>query len=97
MKVTRNFWTDIDIDGRRTSLSGGPASADGGFQQVVYMRAAGSTAEIALTVQGQATDGELRLTVTADPAGNAWPESMKVERCGVTANGRLVLSITSRR
>lgn len=96
--ITRNFWVDTDIDGRKTSLSGGPASASGGFCQVVYMRGGGGTPEIALMLEGKALeDGTLRLTVTADPEGNAWPESMKVENVGVTADGRLVLSITGRR
>ena len=27
----RNFWIDVDIDGRKTRLSGGPKSKDGGF------------------------------------------------------------------
>lgn len=36
--AVRNFWVDADIDGRKTMLSGGPASKEGGMTIVVKQR-----------------------------------------------------------
>lgn len=34
----RNWWIDVDIDGRQTRLSGGPRNKDGGFSLRIYQR-----------------------------------------------------------
>jgi len=60
----RNFWIEGDIDGRRTMLTGGPRSKDGGFGLTVYVRDKGSS-ETAVRVSGRAArDGRLILNVT---------------------------------
>lgn len=79
---TRNFWIDADIDGRGSSVEGGPRNSQGGFQETVYMRGEGGTVETAVRITGEAfSDGELRLYVTpgAGRCGEPWPESMKIE------------------
>jgi len=38
---TRNFWLHADVDGRGSSLSGGPVARDGGFDQSIAQRADG--------------------------------------------------------
>ena len=59
----RNFWLDAEIDGRRTTLSGGPVSRDGGFRATFYMRDNGGVVR-ALAVEGMAkADGTLTLNV----------------------------------
>jgi len=85
-RSTRNFWIDTDIDGRESSLSGGPRSAAGGFRQTVYMRGEGGSVQTAVRLTGEAfSDGELRLYVTpgeSQSRGNGcgdWPESMTIE------------------
>jgi hypothetical protein len=37
----RNFWLSAEIDGRKTSLDGGPRSKDGGMNLVIYQNHAG--------------------------------------------------------
>ena len=34
----RNFWIDCDIDGRKTSLSGGPRARNGGMEIDIRQR-----------------------------------------------------------
>lgn len=36
--MVRNFWVYADIDGRETTLSGGPRAKDGGMDVTVYIR-----------------------------------------------------------
>ena len=88
-RSTRNFWVDVDIDGRQTRIEGGPRSANGGFSETVYMRGEGGTVETAVRITGEAfNDGELRLYVTPgesphrSTSGSScgdWPESMTIE------------------
>jgi hypothetical protein len=60
----RNFWIEGEVDGRRTSLAGGPRSKDGGFELAVYVRDKGSS-EVAVRLSGRATRaGKLILNVT---------------------------------
>lgn len=96
-RSTRNFWVDTDIDGRESSLSGGPRSATGGFSQVVYMRGEGGTVETALRITGEAfANGELRLYVTPGESSHRsasgsctgdWPESMTIEPYALDGGG----------
>jgi hypothetical protein len=63
--AVRNFWLDARIDGRSTTLSGGPVSKDGGFDLSIKIRSEGEVWE-ALVVRGYALPaGVLRLTVDA--------------------------------
>ena len=39
--AVRNWWIEADVDGRKTPLSGGPRSKDGGFQLNIYQRVKG--------------------------------------------------------
>ena len=60
----RNFWIDCEIDGRTSTLSGGPRSKDGGFHMTIKMRNDGSI-EKPLTISGYALkDGSLWLNVS---------------------------------
>jgi hypothetical protein len=62
----RNFWIDASIDGRETTLSGGPKGQDGGFNLVVSIREHGRVVE-AVRVEGWATeDGKLNMSIQAD-------------------------------
>jgi hypothetical protein len=62
--AVRNFYIDADIDGRRTGLSGGPASKTGGLSATILVRHAGSILR-AVQIRAHArADGTLTLTVT---------------------------------
>lgn len=72
-RTVRNFWLDASIDGRRSYLSGGPRSKDGGFTLSVKVRDHGGITK-ALTISGRAKDdGSLVLSVD-DPAGPTFYE-----------------------
>lgn len=56
--AVRNFWLDAQIDGRKTELSGGPASKDGGMYIVIKQRKEGGIVT-AFKVRCYEVDGEL--------------------------------------
>lgn len=67
-RVTRNFWIEAIIDGRRTRLEGGPQGRRGEFELTVYIRDNGGVLR-AMSVSGTAQlDGTL--TVSAAAAGD---------------------------
>ena len=56
--AVRNFWVDADIDGRKTELSGGPASKEGGMKITIKQRDEGSIVT-AFRIYCYEEDGEL--------------------------------------
>jgi len=61
--MVRNFWIEGNIDGRKTEMSGGPRTKDGGFSLNIYQRDAGGIVK-ALRIEGGADDaGNLSLVV----------------------------------
>lgn len=66
VRNVRNFWFEADIDGRDTSMSGGPVAADGGMTIRIYQRVKGEPhlqLEIDCNVLGAEKD-RLQLVVT---------------------------------
>lgn len=64
-KVVRNFWAEIDIDGRQTTLEGGPRGRRGEFEATFYIRDNGGVLR-AVSVTGRAmSDGTLSITASA--------------------------------
>ena len=56
-RTVRNFWIEVEIDGRRHSFEGGPRSKDGGYTVRVYQRGAPSECEApVITLTGVALD-----------------------------------------
>ena len=47
----RNFWIELDVDGRKSCITTGPRSKDGGFKLTVYQREKGNIVK-ALSVFG---------------------------------------------
>lgn len=60
--MIRNFWIDVDIDGRKTRLSGGPRNKDGGFSMTIYQRNKGQSVK-ALEIEGTIADDKLAIYV----------------------------------
>lgn len=50
--ATRNFWLDVNVDGRGTELAGGPRAKDGGFYGTITMKQEGSVSPDRLKVRG---------------------------------------------
>ena len=63
----RNFWIELNIDGRKSRIATGPVSKDGGFSATIYMRDAGCV-ERAMVIRGQARPDGLALQAWV-PAG----------------------------
>lgn len=60
----RNFWIELEVDGRETKVACGPARKDGGFYMTVKMRDGGEITK-ALFIEGKADD-DGNLTLIAD-------------------------------
>ncbi len=62
--ATRNFWIEVDVDGKKRIVkAGGPRAADGGFYLSVQMRDGGART-LPLEIVGEACkDGRLLLAV----------------------------------
>lgn len=45
-RTVRNFWVEVEIDGQKTVLKGGPKAKDGGLRIKLYMRAAGAAGKV---------------------------------------------------
>lgn len=57
----RNFWIDLEVDDRATSVEAGPRAKDGGFRLNILMRDSGAKRKV-LYVEGVAhEDGTLTL------------------------------------
>ena len=70
----RNFWIEGDIDGRKTTLTGGPQGSGGGFSLVVYMRDKGMS-KVGVRVRGSVVNGELILDVDPGTVDNVRVEN----------------------
>lgn len=55
VRAVRNWWIDIDIDGRQTRLEGGPQSKFGGFSLRIYQRDNGEITQAA-SIRGRAPE-----------------------------------------
>ena len=56
--AVRNFWIDVDVDGRETMLSGGPRAKDGGMSVILKQRDEGSITT-ALRISCRQCNGKL--------------------------------------
>lgn len=62
-RVVRNFWLSADVDGRTSTVTGGPRGKDGGITLRVYQRDSGAVMT-ALRIECLAfCDGTLRVEV----------------------------------
>ena len=55
----RNFWIDLDVDGRSNSVGTGPIAKDGGFSMTISIRE-----------NGKISDNKIRIVGTAHESGN---------------------------
>lgn len=63
---TRNFWIELDIDGRTQTIAGGPISKDGGFDITIRVRENGSISDKKILIKGIAYDNILKVFVDED-------------------------------
>jgi hypothetical protein len=61
-RSVRNFWVDLNVDGRRTAVGSGPRRKDGGFSEEIYIRDEGCIRR-ALSISGYAVNEKLIINV----------------------------------
>lgn len=61
--AVRNFWIEADIDGRKTTLAGGPKGKDGNMHITIYQRSEGGIVEAVNINCISFFSGELQTTV----------------------------------
>lgn len=66
--MIRNFWIDVDIDGRKTRLSGGPKSKDGGFSMTICQRDKGQITK-SFQIEGRIKGDELTIFISGKRIG----------------------------
>ena len=65
--VTRNFWIEAEIEGRETSLAGGPRSKDGGMDVTLLVSEDGGISDgVRITCR---SDGEKNTIMVWGPDG----------------------------
>jgi hypothetical protein len=57
--AVRNFWIETKVDGRKTTLTGGPQAKGGGFEQTIYIRQNGGSLPAMRIVGETSADGWL--------------------------------------
>jgi len=63
----RNWWVEVEIDGRKSRFAGGPQAKGGGFWLVIRQRDKGEIV-VACEIEGKVgTDGKLALVI--EPRG----------------------------
>jgi hypothetical protein len=62
-RTVRNFWLDINVDGKKAGIGTGPRSRDGGFRCRVLMRSNGRILDEELMIDGIVVNGLLKLRV----------------------------------
>ena len=73
----RNFWIELEVDGRRTKVACGPAARDGGFTLTISMRNRGNVVRDVLEVRGLADDsGKLRILAETSSQGDVFAEAV---------------------
>ena len=61
--AVRNYWIETEIDGRKSTLRGGPASKTGGFSQKISIRRNGAIST-AVQINGHVLpNGQLLITI----------------------------------
>ena len=57
----RNFWVELDIDGKTTEIATGPRNKDGGFSMLIKIRENGSISSKRMKINGFANNGDLEI------------------------------------
>ena len=61
--AVRNFYVEADIDGRQTTLGGGPKAKDGGMTVLIHQRSDGDVVYHAVKIRCTERNGKLMTEV----------------------------------
>lgn len=67
MRVVRNFWASLHVDGRASSLDGGPRAKDGGISGTILVRHNGSPVR-AVRISGRVSQDGRTLMLDVEPS-----------------------------
>ena len=74
----RNFWIELSVDGRDSTVETGPVRKDGGFEMTIRMRDQGSISPKTMRIVGTENNGSLQLLAfTNDDVPNLVLESKR--------------------
>lgn len=59
----RNFWIELEVDGKKERVATGPRNREGGFQCCIKMRSDGQIFSENIVIEGSARSGLLKLTI----------------------------------
>lgn len=62
-RCVRNFWIDLEVDGRANKIGTGPRSSGGGFFCTVLVREEGTISDKSLRIRGDNSQGDNILSV----------------------------------
>jgi hypothetical protein len=62
-RCVRNFWIELDVDGKKERIATGPRARSGGFIMYIKMRNRGDVEKV-LTLYGREVNGQLRLSAS---------------------------------
>ena len=65
-RVVRNFWAEVDVDGKETVMAGGPKNKEGGLTIKVLQRSKGDIAHAIDVRCFVKTDGKLCTQIKQD-------------------------------
>ena len=65
----RNFWLEADVDGRQTTLEGGPRAGNGGMDVTIRQRDKGKSV-VAMRISCRRRDDGLLVTCVRDKDNN---------------------------
>lgn len=61
----RNFWIELDVDGKKQKVATGPRNGSGGFRLRILMREEGGISDKELIVNGYANEEDNTLNLVA--------------------------------
>ncbi len=60
----RNFWIELEVDGRSKRIETGPKTGTGGFDMVIRLRENGTTSDKYMHIRGNSYNGKLEIRAT---------------------------------
>ena len=65
----RNFWIELDVDGRETEIATGPVAKDGGFSMSILIRENGKISKKKISITGFAENSILKVLIAKYTVG----------------------------
>ena len=80
-RCVRNFWIELDVDGRKHQIATGPKGSGGGFRLVIRHRAKGEICPVRHEILGFMAEGHAHLCFSRLGGLERWSEILEEETC----------------